>query len=72
MENTSTHTIQDRLDDLVPEDTLALRWGKSRRTLQRMRAAGDAPPYLILGRSVFYRQGDILEFEKHARRGGGL
>lgn len=31
----------------------------STRTLQRMRLAGDGPPYLKLGRLVRYRESDL-------------
>lgn len=58
--------------DLISDPELGLRWNKSLRTLQRMRADDAGPPWLSIGRSVFYRYGDILEFEKNARRGEGM
>lgn len=57
--------------DLISEPELGLRWKKSLRTLQRMRDANVGPPWLSIGRSVFYRVGDILEFEKNSRHGEG-
>ena len=58
--------------DLVTEAVLGIRWNKSLRSLQRRRARRVGPPWFTIGRSVFYRLGDILEFEKNARQGEGL
>jgi hypothetical protein len=55
---------------LMRERTLATRWGKSIRTLQRWRASGYGPPHILLGSSVRYRLGDVLAFETSMRRGG--
>ena len=55
---------------LMHERTLAKRWGKSIRTLQRWRASGYGPPYILLGSSVRYRCDDVLAFEASMRRGG--
>ena len=57
---------------LFAESDLGIRWNKSLRSLQRMRARRVGPPWFTIGRSVFYRLGDILEFEKNARQGVGL
>lgn len=56
---------------LLRERSLAKRWGKSIRTLQRWRASGYGPPYILLGCSVRYRLGDVIAFETTMRRGGG-
>jgi len=58
--------------DLLPERALALRWDRSLRTLQRMRIRGEVPPWLAIGRSVYYRYSDIIDYEKNTRQGGGL
>lgn len=55
---------------LIGEDVLADRWNKSRRTLQRWRAARYGPPYILIGGTIHYRIGDILAFETRMRRGG--
>ena len=60
------------LDDgmLVSQRTLAARWKKSTRTLQRWRAERYGPAWLLIGGSVLYREVDILAFESRMRRGG--
>lgn len=58
--------------DLLPEAQLAQRWSKSTRTLVRWRAANYGPPFVIIGRTVFYLITDIETFELASRRGGGL
>ena len=55
---------------LMREPTLAHRWSKSIRTLQRWRAMGYGPPYIRLGGSVRYRFCDVLAFESTMQRGG--
>lgn len=56
--------------DLYSDRDLGTRWEKSIRTLQRMRSRNEGPPWFVIGRSVFYRLGDILDFEENAREGG--
>ncbi len=60
------------VQDLLTDTLLARRWGKSCRTLQRMRRAGFGPPWIAIGRSIFYRHSDVLVFEASARKGGGV
>lgn len=55
---------------LMLERTLASRWGKSIRTLQRWRMAGQGPAYLRIGNSVRYRLSDVLDYEARMQRGG--
>lgn len=69
-----THRTQSRANRPDPRITrseaeLAERWGISRRTLQRWRRDGEGPPFLRLGRRVFYRLTDIERFEEAARAG---
>lgn len=67
MENKQNQIGDDRRSDLVAEKSLAVRWNKSIRTLQRMRAQSDVPPWIAIGHSIFYRFGDVLDFEQNAR-----
>lgn len=55
---------------LMLERTLASRWGKSIRTLQRWRTDGHGPPFLRIGGSVRYRLSDVLDYEARMQRGG--
>lgn len=55
---------------LVPERTLAQRWGKSVRSLQRWRNTKIGPPWLRIGATVFYRVADIHAFEEERRFAG--
>lgn len=56
---------------LIPEAQVAHRWGKSIRTLLRMRQDGSGPAYVKIGRSVFYLAPDIAAFELASRKTGG-
>ena len=55
---------------LLTERTLAKRWKKSIRTLQRWRAGGYGPAYIRIGGSVRYGFQDVLAFEARHRRTG--
>ena len=48
---------------------LADRWRISPRTLERWRAEGYGPPWIVLGGSIRYRLGDIETFEARHRHG---
>lgn len=52
------------LPALIRERDLARRWDKSRRTLQRMRAAGKTPAWFRIGAAVHYRIEDVLDHER--------
>lgn len=52
------------------EEELAARWGKSRRTLQRMRVDGSGPAFHRIGGSILYKIDDIEAFEAASRIGG--
>lgn len=43
------------LKDLLPEAQYAAQRGVSVRTIQRERALRIGPPYIKLGKSIFYR-----------------
>jgi len=51
------------LEQLIPEAVLAKRWNVSLRTMQRRREAREAPPFVRLGRGIFYRASDVVVFE---------
>lgn len=55
---------------LIRERELAERWKTSRRTLQRWRAEGSGPPYILIGGAVRYRLADVAAYEERMRRGG--
>lgn len=47
------------------ETQLAKRWGMTTRTLQLWRAKGKGPAFIRIGeRSIFYREEDVLAYEK--------
>lgn len=47
------------------ETQLAERWGMTKRTLQMWRAKGKGPAFIRIGeRSIFYREEDVLAYEK--------
>ena len=52
------------VDDLLTPDQLGNRWGKSRAALAQMRYRGDGPQFVKIGKSVFYRVEDVLDFEE--------
>lgn len=56
---------------LLRERELAERWKTSTRTLQRWRAEGGGPAYLVIGGAIRYRMADVVFFENSMRRGGG-
>lgn len=54
---------------LIRERDLARRWKTSLRTLQRWRAQGTGPAYILIGGAIRYRLADIVAFEQRMRRG---
>lgn len=54
------------LSEILTTSDLSARWGKSARTLQRMRAAGTSPPFFRIGKTILYRLEDVLAFEAAA------
>jgi hypothetical protein len=55
-------------DDFMTEVTLARRYGRSIRTLQRWRNTGTGPAWMRIGGRIFYRLDDVSAFEARARR----
>ena len=71
MQKTEFDTYHDKgQGPLLTERTLAKRWKKSIRTLQRWRAVGYGPAYIRIGGSVRYCMADVLAFEARQRRSG--
>lgn len=60
--------IDQTLEPLATSAALSVRWNTSIRTLQRMRARGEGPPWFVIGRNIFYRTEDVLAFEVAASR----
>lgn len=56
------------MSSLLTPDQLGERWQKSRQGLAQMRYRGDGPAFIKIGRSVFYRESDVLEFEESNKR----
>jgi hypothetical protein len=48
-----------KLSDLIPETDYAAQRGVSLRTVQRERAQRIGPPFIKLGRTIFYRPAAI-------------
>lgn len=70
MANSATSTFSGDASQLLLQRELANRWQKSVRTLQRWRAEGYGPAFLLIGGTVHYRLADVLAFEDRMRRGG--
>ena len=51
-------------DRLMTEKDVALRQGRSVKTLQNQRVTGGGIPFLKLGRSVRYRLTDVIAWEE--------
>jgi len=61
----------ERSDDesLWTEKRLAAHWDVSVRTIQRMRATGEGPAYIKIGKQVRYRPRIVRQYEQdNARR----
>jgi hypothetical protein len=56
----------------IPERDLAVRWGKSIRTLQRLRRDGHGPAFLRIGGCIYYLAADIEAFEQASRKNVGV
>ena len=55
---------KEQLKQLIKESRLAVRWGKSRRTIQRWRVAGRMPPHVQVGSTIFYFVEDVIAHEE--------
>ena len=54
--------------DLITPEEIAMRWGVTLHTLGQWRWKGGGPLFVKIGRKVFYRQQDIIDFEVQMRR----
>ena len=52
----------------MPQEDAASFLHLSPRTLERMRVAGDGPPFLKLGRRVVYSRTDLITWAESRRR----
>lgn len=63
------------IQDLIPETEFAKQRGVSVRTVQRERAQRIGPPFIRLGRKIYYRpaaiEGWLLDQEQAQPRAGG-
>ena len=63
------------IQDLIPETEFAKQRGVSVRTVQRERAQRVGPPFIRLGRKIYYRPAAIeawlLDQEQAQPRAGG-
>jgi predicted site-specific integrase-resolvase len=69
-EDTQDTGIGSKPDVTLRERELAERWKLSTRTLQRWRAEGFGPAYILIGGTVRYRISDVLDYENQNERGG--
>ena len=58
-------------DHALTESHLVIRWGCSRRTLQRWRTEGRGPTFVRLGGSIRYLLSDVIAFEDQSRCAAG-
>ena len=52
------------MSDLLTQEQLAERWGKTKGALAQMRYRGNGPRFLKIGNSIHYRIQDVLDFEE--------
>jgi len=55
-------------EPLWTEKRLAAHWDVSVRTIQRMRATGDGPAYVKIGKQVRYRPRIVRQYEQDKAR----
>ena len=62
-------TAPNVLSDLLPEGALAAQLGITIRTLQRWRQLRKGPPWLAIGRAIFYRAAATRDWILRQERG---
>ena len=67
--NSSGWGADDLPPDFYRESDLASRWRVSRRTLQRWRAAGAGPGWMLIGGAIRYPAEEVHDYERRMRRG---
>ncbi len=60
-------TQDDNPRKFLTEQELAVRWNKTRRTIQRMRSDGGGPAYHRIRGSILYKFEDIEAYEAASR-----
>ena len=50
------------LDDYFTEDEAAAEVGQKKPTLRKWRAIGDGPPYVKIGRKIFYPRPELADW----------
>lgn len=56
--NGASHVLVDH----IPEEQLAEEWHVGLRTMRRYRALRQSPPYVKIGRQVYYRRGAVEDW----------
>ena len=55
-------------DSLLTPDDLCKRWHVTKSTLSQWRWSAKGPPYLKVGRQIFYRPLEVEKFEERMSR----
>lgn len=50
-------------ENLLTTTELCARWCCSRFKVEQMRVKGDGPRFIKIGRNVFYKMRDVLDYE---------
>lgn len=50
-------------ENLLTQKELCARWCCSRSKVEQMRVKGDGPRFIKIGRNVFYKMRDVLDYE---------
>jgi len=58
------------LQEYISESELVAGLDMKPRTIQRMRQRGDAPPYIVIARKIYYSREGTREWLKSRQRGG--
>lgn len=68
----ANNNAPDFLEGFIPEEEYAARRGVSLRTCQRDRQLRQSPPYVIMGRRIYYRVEAVRDWllarEQHVDR----
>ena len=55
------------LKEVLTTKNLASRWRLSEGTLKNWRSENKGPSYLKIGKNIFYKLSDVVEYEKKQR-----
>ena len=56
------------LDDLMSDDECAAELGRNARTLKRWRDLRQGPPYLRIGRQIYYRRQAVRDWFRRSEQ----